>query len=70
MDPLELLNELEVFIDHTNLKETIFRSDHASNYLVLKGILSRDKEAFLQQIRSAIRNPAGSGLREEWMRGL
>jgi radical SAM superfamily enzyme YgiQ (UPF0313 family) len=70
MNTLELLKELELFIEHTDLKETIFRSDHASNYLVLKGILSRDKELFLDQIKAAIDNPGKAGLREEWMRGL
>jgi len=42
MNTLELLKELAIFIEHSNLKETIFRSDHVSNYLVLKGILLID----------------------------
>lgn len=66
----DLLKEIEVFIASTELENTIFRSDHASNYLVLKGILSRDKENFLNNIRYAINNPQLAGLREEWQRGL
>ena len=65
-----LLEEMEVFIANTELENTIFRSDHASNYLVLKGILSRDKEEFLNNIHYAINNPQIAGLREEWQRGL
>lgn len=65
-----LLEEMEVFIANTELENTIFRSDHASNYLVLKGILSRDKENFLDNIHYAINNPQIAGLREEWQRGL
>ncbi|HBS86338.1 MAG: radical SAM protein [Bacteroidetes bacterium GWF2_38_335] len=65
-----LLEELELFIKETNLENTVFRSDHASNYLVLKGFLSRDKEEFLRQIRFAIENPGKAYLRDEWQRGL
>ncbi len=70
MSTLDLLKELEVFIKNTELESTIFRSDHASNYLVLKGVLSKDKERFLEQIRFAIKNPGQAGLRPEWLRGL
>ncbi len=70
MNTIDLLKELAVFIEHTELKQTIFRSDHASNYLVLKGILGRDKESFLEKISFAIDNPDGAGLRPEFMRGL
>ena len=70
MNTIDLLKELAIFIEHTELKETIFRSDHASNYLVLKGILGRDKEPFLKQINFAIDNPDSAGLRPEFMRGL
>ena len=61
---------MEVFIANTELENTIFRSDHASNYLVLKGILSRDKRDFLNNIHDGITNPQIAGLREEWQRGL
>jgi radical SAM superfamily enzyme YgiQ (UPF0313 family) len=70
MNITDLLKEMEVFISNTKLTGTIFRSNHASNYLVLSGILSKDKETFLEQIRFAINNPDTAGLREEWQRGL
>ena len=53
-----------------NLNETVFRSDHASNYLVLKGTLGRDKETLLAQIHNAVTHPERANLRAEWMRGL
>ncbi|GAB4304055.1 MAG: radical SAM protein [Marinilabiliales bacterium] len=68
MSTVDLLKELKLFITETNLESSVFRSDHASNYLVLKGGLSRDKEKFLKQIDFAIKNP--EILRKEWMRGL
>ncbi|NOX47180.1 MAG: radical SAM protein, partial [Chlorobi bacterium] len=70
MNPIELLKEMYLFISETNLESSIFRSDHASNYLSLKGILSRDKEKLLQQIDFGINNSNKGILREEWQRGL
>lgn len=70
MNTLELLKEQYEFISHTDLKNVVFRSDHASNYLALKGILGRDKENMLQQLEKVINNPQPGSLREEWQRGL
>lgn len=70
MSIIDLLRETEVFISHTELENTVFRSNHASNYLVLKGSLSRDKHDFLKRIKLAVNNPDVAGLREEWQRGL
>ena len=50
LDLKGLLKEVKVFIQNTKLKNTIFRTDHISNYLVLKGILSRDKQKILAEI--------------------
>ncbi|MCD4789414.1 MAG: B12-binding domain-containing radical SAM protein [Bacteroidales bacterium] len=70
MDIADLLKELKLFISETKLNNVIFRSDHASNYLVLKGILSRDKERMLKEINFAIDNPGKAFLREEKQRRL
>ncbi len=66
----DLLQELRTLIANTNLNGTIFRSDHASNYLVLKGVLSRDKQRFVNEIDTALNFPGKAQLREEWQRGL
>ena len=63
MNRIQLFEEMKTFMEHLELEETIFRSDHASNRLVLKGILGRDKEVLLQQINAAIENPNGPGTR-------
>ena len=65
-----LFEEIRVFLEHLELDNTIFRSDHASNYLVLKGTLGRDKDRLLQQVNMAITQPGAVPLRAEWMRGL
>ena len=54
LDTLELCREMKTFIGETNLKSSIFRSDHASNHLVLKGVLGKDKQAMLAKIDQAI----------------
>lgn len=67
---MELFREMEVLLDNLELEKTIFRSDHASNYLVLKGVLGKDKDKLLGLVRSAINQPGVIPLREEWQRGL
>lgn len=67
-DTMALLDEMVVFIESLNLNKTIFRSDHASNYVVLKGILNQDQDRLLAQIDNAKRHP--ETLRPEWARGL
>lgn len=67
---MELFREMEVLLDNLELEKTIFRSDHASNYLVLKGVLGKDKGKLLNQVRTAIHQPGMIPLREEWQRGL
>ncbi|MCK5741648.1 MAG: radical SAM protein [Chlorobi bacterium] len=70
MSTSELLAELKLFLEHTDLKSTVFRSDHASNYLILKGILGRSKQIMIEKLEAAISNPESAGLRPEYMRGL
>ena len=69
-DQHELFVELRTFIDSLDLKDTVFRSDHASNYLPLKGNLGADKQALLAQLDTAINKPDSIRLRQEWQRGL
>ena len=64
MNNVALFTEMRLFMEHLNLTETIFRSDHASNRLVLKGILGRDKNLFQKQIEEAIDNPNGDNIRD------
>ncbi len=70
MDIVDLLIEQKIFLEKLRLSETVFRSDHASNYLALKGILNRDKTRLLQQLAGAVESPEMAGLRQEWQRGL
>jgi len=66
----QLFLEVERLLQGLELRDTVFRSDHASNYLVLKGVLGADKQRLLAQVRQAIEQPQHSRLRQEWQRGL
>ncbi|OZG73390.1 radical SAM protein [Hahella sp. CCB-MM4] len=66
----ELFKEVRLFLSKTELSKTIFRSDHASNYLVLKGVLGKDKASMLEKLDLAIEHPELVQLRQEWQRGL
>lgn len=66
----ELFSEMRLLLQTLELDKTIFRSDHASNYLVLKGVLGKDKAAMLKQVDMALHEPNRIALRQEWQRGL
>ncbi|MGA9572774.1 MAG: radical SAM protein [Lysobacterales bacterium] len=70
LDQPGLFREMYWLLDELELENTIFRSDHASNYLVLKGVLGRDKPRLLRTVISALESPGSVRLRQEWMRGL
>jgi radical SAM superfamily enzyme YgiQ (UPF0313 family) len=54
LDAIGLFQEMQRLIAATELKQTVFRSDHVSNMLVLKGTLGRDKARLLTEIEAAI----------------
>ena len=70
LDQRGLFEEMYLLLDELELENTVFRSDHASNYLVLRGTLGRDKQRLLQTVRHALDQPGAANLRPEWMRGL
>ena len=70
LDQQGLFQEMFWLLDTLDLESTIFRSDHASNYLVLKGTLNKDKERLLGTVKQALERPGSIPLRPEWMRGL
>jgi radical SAM superfamily enzyme YgiQ (UPF0313 family) len=68
-DPIDVLKEVELIIKNIDAPgPVVFRTNHASNYLPLRGVLPDDKERLLKTIRSAVKDPRV--LRTEYMRGL
>ena len=70
--PFRLLNQLELFeemkhlLSELELEKTVFRSDHASNYLVL----GKDKVKLVNTVQMALEQSGTVPLRQEWQRGL
>jgi len=68
-DPLDVLKEVELMVKNIDAPgPVVFRTNHASNYLPLRGVLPGDKERLLKTIRSAMKDP--TMLKAEYMRGL
>ena len=70
LNSVGVLTELKIFMEHVSedLHGCIFRSNHASNYLPLKGTLAMDKERLIATITHGLHHP--SSLRNEYIRGL
>ena len=54
MEPVELLRETRLFLEHIDAEGSIFRSNHASNYLPLGGTLNQDREQLIATIDAAL----------------
>ncbi len=54
LGPTELAAENRIILQHIDSDGSVFRSNHASNYLPLKGTLNRDREALIAQIDKAL----------------
>ena len=65
-----ILNEMKILIENISddVQGCVFRSNHASNYLPIKGRLCRDREKILTIINSGLKNPGN--IRPEFLRGL
>ena len=67
MTPEESLYEIRLFLSHVNAPNTIFRANHASNYLALKGVLNKDSEKMIHEIDEVLSKHA---FKPEYLRGL
>lgn len=52
----ELFEELKLFIENLETENTIYRSDHVSNNLILKGNFPKDKQHLIETLDYAIKN--------------
>lgn len=68
--PLEILAEIKLMLENMQLSNCIFRCNHASNYLPLKGTLSKDQAALVTLLENVLKNPAQYRLKPEFLRGL
>lgn len=68
LNSAELLEESYEIIKGLDLQKTVFRSDHASNYLALEGAFPKDKMKLLNILESALGGKIS--LKPESLRGL
>ena len=69
-DAFEILEEMKVMIEGLELSGCEFRSNHASNYLPIKGRLPEDKDKLLAVINTIIERGDTRYLRPDYLRGL
>jgi radical SAM superfamily enzyme YgiQ (UPF0313 family) len=69
-DEIGMLRELREIVAHLDVKDCLFRSNHASNYLPLGGRLPADKALMLATIDKVLTAPESVQLRPESWRLL
>lgn len=69
-DAFEVLVELKTLVEGLELTGAEFRSNHASNYLPIKGRLPEDKQKILSLIDTIIQKQDKRYLRPDYLRGL
>jgi len=69
-EPFEILQELKVLIENLEVDNCEFRSNHASNYLPIKGTLRRDREKIVALLDGVLRSQDNRFLRPDYLRGL
>ncbi len=50
LTPLEILDEAHLILENLELSGTLFRANHNSNYVQLRGVLNQDKQRLLVEI--------------------
>ena len=70
LEPIELAAELRAFVGALELDGSIFRSNHASNYLALAGTFPKDKARLVAGLDAVLAHPSAAQFRPEWLRGL
>lgn len=54
LTPMEIASETLTLLEHIDSEGSVFRANHASNYVNLAGTLNRDREAMIARLREAL----------------
>ncbi|ABR47510.1 Radical SAM domain protein [Alkaliphilus metalliredigens QYMF] len=68
LSPKEVMLETKILISHLEVKNCVFRSNHASNYIPLAGTLPAEREKILGQIEEILKED--HDYKEEYFRRL
>lgn len=55
LNPVEVMIETKILIENTKVNNCVFRSNHASNYIPLAGVLCEDKQLILETLDQCIK---------------
>jgi len=69
-DTMLFFREMKLLLENLDLKDCIFRCNHATNYLPLRGVLNKDRDALIAILDRAINQPDSISLRPESARGM
>ena len=69
-DKFQLLKELEIIAEITNLTNGYFFSNHISNYLPIKAIYPKDKAEIVKKIKKIVLEKSEESLRPEYYRDI
>jgi radical SAM superfamily enzyme YgiQ (UPF0313 family) len=69
-DKFQMIKELEIMVEQTNLTDGYFFSNHVSNYLPIKAKFPRDKEKILAKIREVLEKKDEAYLRPDFYRDV
>ena len=69
-DQMLFFKEMKLLLENLELNNCVFRCNHATNYLPLRGVLNRDRDALVAILDKAIRQPGAVPLRSENARGM
>ncbi len=54
LDPLDVMRETRLFLEHIDSPGSVFRANHASNYVPLKGTLNEDRDDLCRLLTDAL----------------
>ncbi|PWJ49597.1 radical SAM protein [Faecalicatena contorta] len=54
MNPVEIAHETLILLEHIDAEGSVFRANHASNYVNLAGTLNRDRETMIGRLHQAL----------------
>lgn len=69
-DKFQMVRELEIMVENTDLTDGYFFSNHISNYLPIKAKFPRDKETVLAEIRNVLEKRDEAFLRPDFYRDV
>ena len=68
LSPEEITLETLELLSHLDAEGCIFRSNHASNYIALRGTLNKDKDRMIEELKEVL--SGGTKFKDEFLRRL